>query len=652
MSRSVSPRSFVAVVRSGEVAQPSHPARFDSQSWADTFSACEPHTKRDVTLFKAGSWFAERFKTVAAAAQQLKVGQDVRAELVRLQCGVANELTLALMADTARRLAMRGALSIPMLIQGDPIDNDISSPVSIDDMLEGIIDGLRIALDALRLETEGRAASTTTDQADALYMHLFHGAIYRTLVTLWNETLWNDWRVYPSEELDFVVPPTTDWERARVLSRYRYGSILFEVSTSYGRALRQSPEVRERLESVQLVKINVDAAGHRLVFKRASSVATLTKYVAREQAEQLYFFGFLDIPLPRHPRITLNMLLDTWGYLAAVGDCLIKQLAAPSEGPRSVERLRSAGLYVTGRELRHIVSKGLNCGGSLAAELLSFFLLEEGSREEVWHRPFVRADEDSYVPVIGAVRSSNPLRSLQHWARLGKLELDRRGGAFEQFAREEVRKALVSRRTREIVAGVLEHSFRLATGNHEQVDLVMWFGRHLLIGELKCSFFPDSPYDWHRHGENLRKAARQAKRKAEAVRDELLAVTERIEGLQGRTTSLNVVPLVLVNSAAGAGTPVDGVAVVDLRIVRLYFTQGYLERFVEVAPDGGRKVGEVVPFYDSAATAETNLPTYLLSPPQVSSLERFLTWAPRPIVSASAVERRAAATYLTVQIPG
>src|SRR5262245_23881728 len=96
---SASHSSFVAAVRSGVIIQPSHPARFVLSGWEETCAEYRAHTEQDKALLSAGVWFGDRFKSVAVAAHRLSLPQYDIPEFIRLQCGVANEMTLALLSD-------------------------------------------------------------------------------------------------------------------------------------------------------------------------------------------------------------------------------------------------------------------------------------------------------------------------------------------------------------------------------------------------------------------------------------------------------------------------------------------------------------------------------------------------------------------------
>ena len=78
--------------------------------------------------------------------------------------------------------------------------------------------------------------------------------------------------------------------------------------------------------------------------------------------------------------------------------------------------------------------------------------------------------------------------------------------------------------------------------------------------------------------------------------------------------------MVVLNHAMGTGQVVDGIPIVDLRIVEMYF-EGTLPRFGIVGPDGTVESGPVVDFYDAPEQAGEGIAMYFCKPPQYSHMD-------------------------------
>jgi hypothetical protein len=203
------------------------------------------------------------------------------------------------------------------------------------------------------------------------------------------------------------------------------------------------------------------------------------------------------------------------------------------------------------------------------------------------------------------------------------------------------------------VAGVLSDGIVIPfPEGPEQIDITIWLGRTLLVGEAKCMLYPGSAYEDYQYHETIQKAAKQASRKATRVRNNLPLVRELIQKYTSDVPSLErVLPIVLVNTSLGVGVPVNDVPVVDLRLLCSYFDPGYIDHFVRVEADGSRSSGARETFYATREEAEEHLSPYLDTPPQLRNYFKFLTRTIHPYPSLTASEKPMASAHFEVALP-
>jgi hypothetical protein len=143
----------------------------------------------------------------------------------------------------------------------------------------------------------------------------------------------------------------------------------------------------------------------------------------------------------------------------------------------------------------------------------------------------------------------------------------------------------------------------------------------VVIGEVKCFLEPVTPIDRRNHREKIVEASDQVARKAEAVRSAPDAFRDRARqcGIS-IPAEFDILPVVVLNHAIGAGQVVNGIPIIDLRIFEMFF-EGSMQWLATLSPDGNIESCNTERFYASEKEGEQNLGAYLTDPPQVRHLK-------------------------------
>jgi hypothetical protein len=206
---------------------------------------------------------------------------------------------------------------------------------------------------------------------------------------------------------------------------------------------------------------------------------------------------------------------------------------------------------------------------------------------------------------------------IEKWMKLGGLDLGVRGGKFEAHCRTEVQDSIRD-------SNILKHSgvflrsykFKGLAEDPGDIDIVIWIGRTLLIGEIKCNLFPSRGSEKSRHLEEMRTSADQINRKAASFNQ--LAQSFYQENVDsGYVGELRIIPFILTNLSLGVGMLFEEVPVTDLMILNRYLEIGSFDKFRIVSPDGQMTGGYRVHFYDSEEEAGERIKAYLSDPPQL-----------------------------------
>jgi hypothetical protein len=358
----------------------------------------------------------------------------------------------------------------------------------------------------------------------------------------------------------------------------------------------------------------------RLTSARPHPHLPAASFAMRVIASELYFRELFNMELPSVPGVTPSLLLSAWELLYGVAAALAERMPSASE-IKEVRDLWQFAPVLPVRLLRDTLTEGLGISSEMSRSIIEFLTFSAEQSEELWARPFVKLDEENVTPVLTCLVTPNPLRMVEKWMRYGKLELQSKGGAFERHAREHLANGLQTSRLLHN-AGVCPHAYALplrGDDNPGDIDLVIWFGNTVLLGEAKCNLFPANAREFHNYFENLETAGGQIVRKAAAFRLDSGRFWREIAKREPPVQT-QVVPLILTNLPLGVGLKFSGVPVTDILILNRFLDEGSLLRFVKFERHAAPTGDEETFFYQSAEEAEEVIAKYLAEPPQ---LEHF-----------------------------
>jgi hypothetical protein len=340
---------------------------------------------------------------------------------------------------------------------------------------------------------------------------------------------------------------------------------------------------------------------------------------------ELYYVGLSNVPFPKFPGVNLSLLMEAWSGLSEFGELLARGLPQ-RDTLKNSQQLCEYCPTISKSELVDLVANSIPCKPDSARTLLDFFLkpaLEkpQGSnrddlQEDVWTSPFLELTNDRIAVVVDALVLANPIRLAEHWMKKGGLKLSVKGDEFEEHVRANVSETIADSRLRDI-SGVLEKSvdIQFADGK-EQLDLVVWIGNTVILGEMKCILFPSSPHQRFNYRQTIEDGVVQIRRKTERTSRDLAALLAKIPKANFEMSAVKLVPVVVVSTPFLAGWVHDNVGIVDERILLHYFEPGHMKNFVVIDSEGNEKVGQFVNFYEGMKDAPLAIEKYFLAPPQ------------------------------------
>lgn len=645
------PDSFVEAVRAGvqeggELKGPNQPA-FSREAWIAAYERTPAPTVTDTRLLNAGLWLDDHLRDTRELARQARerLGGIPRRELMRLHVGLVNHVVsagTAAMGGSPTRIRVGVEDGEGYEVAGTPAPLDLSDAVST------FVDAARYAFQEGRSAPAAGARDMAGDASISEWLLATSriSRLYSAFETVWNECLWNGWRVGQSADGSTVIVPV-DWELAvgRAVGDARRDSLYHQVPLWSRQEWPRLPEEERRHWW----------AGERVVGAERNQDGTVTPVLGRRQYDPrnpppeflLWLIladgelGFLpDEPLPRLAGLTVRRLFDGWAVLASLGEALQGMAPAAREDPLPEELMEHAPL-IARDQLEEIVGRALGVSAAQATAAVGAFVSPGTARSDPWLEPLVAVGDGLLAPVIVALRWPNLTRSVEHWLRKGGLEMARRGTLFEASVRRKLAGENRIERVR-VFPGAIQYA--------NEIDLVVRLGSTFLIGEVKCTVFPVEAHDYHTYWNTLREGARQARYRVEVLTADPQSFLDRIGIGDVDPHECRFLPLVVTNVNAGAGHRFDGVPVVDPLVLHAFFAEGKILSWVIEGPDGVEHVRETL-LYHSPAGAEAAIGPYLDDPPQIRRLRNWIVADLVPMISQEIWEDAPKFTHIRVRVP-
>jgi hypothetical protein len=607
-------------------------------------------TLADGRLHHAGRWFHARFENTRQAL--IAAGTDAvdQVELVRVLVGYAN----ATIATLHHLGPIEVTAALPTVGGSSSTETFVSTDLSQDGYLTRLLDIFRFPLrEAVSRGDEPPASprsSTSADLKRVLERLLPVATAYETLETLWGECVMHGWFVRETETLDLVEPVDQAREVARLIGQVREGDIRTQlVAQAVGQWPKLPSELREIFRTQPHV-VRVVRAGRRrrlVIGPARTPPGEPPPTVPVELAAQTVYLGaILDQPLENIRGVTVREITRAWRVLASLGHLLLNE-HLPARHSFEMPTVGEARAYAPAFERAELLRCLVRDAGFTAEHadaILDLFTFGRTPADELWLTPLVPVDDGLMVPALAPLTSPNLLRSQEHWLKVGGFAMDLRGGAFEQYMRD-----IISRAIRLPNAAAIKRSVTLTGAERpEEIDLVVRVGDVLLVGEVKCTLSPAVPVEFGRLFSLLDEAAGQVLRKCKAAGDQMHEV-RRVTGWPDLPDNARILPVVVSNLVSAAGHTFRGVPVVDELLLTRFLGDGFVFHLVDARDAKSGRAKSV--FYPTPADAPDALAGYLARPPQLEILQQLADWRTMDLIDMPGDAKPAAYRLCWMRVP-
>lgn len=606
---------------------------FDLQAWQDLMKA-SGLTASDLGLCATALWLAAEAASLREHVAKSTI-TPLSAQLATTLAVATLNREFATLDAKVRKTAQRGAADAGLVT----LDYLTNAPIGTSDGLFEVdansrTDAATDAADSWLFEAVDLPGNppVPANLLGVAVSNFRRFSLQRSHYDLWQQALWEDWRVVKVDEQLVFAPTDRDMAKLTDAWRFRQESIFTSSGWTEMAAWPHTPADERRTMQLPRTVIGVEyRPGRRRRFVVARPpIKRLSSYVfSRIGLERSYLAPFLERPLPAYPALTSALLLRAWYVMLDLTQVLAD--ARPRSSFSDVESVRKWALVVRRDELVDALVRALSLTSAVAEQIVVILSWTKGTNKGLWGAPLVPLPGtlDTFAMAESVLATSNVIRRMEIWLTKGGLDdtlsSAPRGKSFEAQLRADFRTAIAENPIVHETASI-EHAIKKGNGFPEEIDFLVRFDSLLLVGEVKCLLFPADSRERFNFLRKLRPACAQASRKAAAIVAHPGVAAQALGLPETVVQGLRPIPLVVLNQTFGVSLVVDDCVVIDAQFLDLYLGSGSYFSEGIADPRGGTGAAALHHLYRSAADAVSHFASTMRRPPPVQRLLSLLRW--------------------------
>ena len=600
---------------------------------------------RDSNLVDAGVWVFEQSNLVR---QNLKVATDISISTnakLRAFIGIANYNLAALSARNAQLMDQmadkRNGVLIATEIVSSKFEMSGGGSFNLEEVIQALVDAIQLPIrEALTFDPPlaGSPNFKNINTKDLIFDTNL-GVLYNYIEMIWNDCLWNDYRISINNNIHAFSPNNESWIKWLVGSEFRHKYLSIQKILLTKAKYDQLANIfRTKILNFQLVeKIVENGKKQRIQLTKEDDSFQKCAYFAtfKDHAFEEYYNELANEELEKIPGANLDLIINCWAIISSATDFLEEKITKKFYNKNY---LQDTAFYSNWVGCIHIsaltiaISTSLKIDKSLAGKLISFLTYKGEKLQEIWTQPLVQISPDKVAPIFAASQSPNLRRIVDIWMKQLGIDLSRRGIAFEKYIRKNLSTSIKKSHYLSN-AVVLPNSFKLKQKKitDEEIDLVIIINNLIFLGEIKCIVQPTEPKEFALHRDTVFKAIQQIKRKAKTVKENSNVFLEQLRMHNVHLDeNYEILPMVILNSAIHAGITIDDIPIVDIEILQTFFDGKYTDT-AKLGKDGKLQEVTDVAIYSSNDEALNIARAYFRNPPQVAYVWESIEYRELPI---------------------
>lgn len=325
-----------------------------------------------------------------------------------------------------------------------------------------------------------------------------------------------------------------------------------------------------------------------------------------DQANSLFFYIDLFYPfLPKKHEDLIKRILYVLVFFQQIANKAID--IVPIEKERVCYDNYQFKIQV--KEIVQPLSKILGLPINEIINILRDFFENDGTKS-FWERPLFRF-ENNYYLIINSILGCNIFNIFDTW--IEKFSDFDKGTLFEDYVKQAI---IESCSKKGYFSNVCQTKNYKTEKGKQEIDLVWETKNCIVIGECKCIRYPFDSRDIYNSTKIINKAVEQVKIKSQFLEDNKKSFTKL--DLQKK-----IVRVVITNYPLYTGIIIDGVPVIDFRVLESYIQLGYNGQ--GISQSGNMRELNKTYFYKNEDEFSENIEKYLIKPDAVETLKQYLT---------------------------
>lgn len=601
---------FKSLVRRKKTKSPTQKG-FSKEEWERAWNSSSNNLDEDEMLFKAGLLFddilselREQISTLYKSSPRINPHQ-----LIRAYCGMANRDRVLVTKAPVERGADITSLTTS--------SNRFNNKLTLQEVSDGCVDAVECAIRSIL-----RGAVTTTSGVKAkdplafMAEELHISQLYGAYEAYWLAILWGDYH--------FI-------EVASEEKTYEIRQVASDVVVSY-----ESSQIRNQKLAAQLIPSISDAKILSLLDRKGcidikregKKRKILAKKVADLDREYKLFNALIFtknlLVQDQFPESFLADELSGCGFslndvaevfrVLAVFSKIIESKFPEDDSISSFNKAIEFCAKFNKTELVRGVSQATLLDFDRCTKIIDFLTFKGGYDEDLWYHPIIGAGGNDVVILTAALSSHVIQRCIEHWLTKLNVNLSDKGASYENTVLSTLREALASKAIFHDHEVPTSARIKLENNSEEEIDLIIRFGRVVIVGEVKSIVTTDSPISLYRTNDIIQGAAEQAKRKLKFVSDNIVEVFNKIGWTYSNEINYHFLPVILTSNSICVGYSANGIPVCDLQILARYFESDT----VPLLSKSGSEHLAWFQLYADVNEAQSNIEKYLEQPPQLT----------------------------------
>jgi len=503
--------------------------------------------------------------------------------------------------------------------------------ISTEGMLDGMTESLRFPLshviDKRGLTNKGAKKRNPKELLRDVVELRVMGGYYGSVDSMWAACAWGNHMPAFHDGFIAFVPRDKVESIQQAVRTHRHDMLLMEAAQHIALNAHGHANFRELIEQVDVrVVINDDGCFQRIERGGGESIPSLSLLMQLVGAE-VYWDELLSASIERLSGLCVRDLLCGWMSVSALAEAQIKLWGQDTDVP-SLSHLRRYAPMVTKAQLKTLLEGVRGSDSTASLDDVIDALTYPGHLKDTWLYPIVKCGPGRYVINQAVACTGSIVRSIEHWLREDGELMRRRGRAFENYIKAEMRAAAPCAAVKGKFS-VYDGPARVRSeGEEEEIDLIFKVGNCVFVGESKCVAFPTEPSEYRSMRNRLEEGAGQAARKAVFLRRHHESFLSAAGWWSAGDKMCEFAAIVICNQPIASGYSVAGVPVVDEHMLLRGVDRGEVRLLCDLRSGEAQHVSSIFQKHKDVGEA---LLDFYKDPPHVRLLESYVNLREAPV---------------------